>query len=248
MDGSNPVILVHTNLGWPNALTISFETNELFWADAREDFISVSDFEGKNKRIVASRSMNKNLKLHHVFAIAVWEDRVYWADWETRSIEYCHKYTGQNCSTLVTTVHRPMDIRVYHPYRQKQTENPCATANCSTLCLLSPDPPYYKCMCPDHFVLQEDGKSCEQNCTSAHFICNTTYKCIPFYWHCDSQNDCGDGSDEPEHCPKFSCQPGEFQCLNGVCVTPAQVSNEFMGSIFIYLKILYLIKALQWRR
>jgi len=25
--------------GWPNALAISYETNEVFWADAREDYI-----------------------------------------------------------------------------------------------------------------------------------------------------------------------------------------------------------------
>jgi len=36
MDGSNFTILISQNLGWPNALTISYETNEVWWADARE--------------------------------------------------------------------------------------------------------------------------------------------------------------------------------------------------------------------
>lgn len=187
MDGSNSQVLIQDKLGWPNALTISFETDEIFYGDAREDFIAVCDFEGKNRRIVASRSATPKLSLHHIFALAVWEDRVYWTDWETQSIEYCHKYTGTNCSRLVHTVHRPMDIRVYHPYRQRKIDNPCASANCSTLCLLSPEAPYYKCMCPDNFVLGDDGKSCMPNCTSAQFICKSTYKCIPFYWKCDTQ-------------------------------------------------------------
>lgn len=58
MDGSGQRILVNDSLGWPNALTISYETNELFWADAREDYIAVSDLEGMNRKIVLSRGKN----------------------------------------------------------------------------------------------------------------------------------------------------------------------------------------------
>lgn len=58
MDGSNQTIIIEDDLGWPNALTISFETKELYWGDAREDFIAVSDFNGKNRKIIVSRSKN----------------------------------------------------------------------------------------------------------------------------------------------------------------------------------------------
>ncbi|XP_055918086.1 low-density lipoprotein receptor-related protein 1 isoform X3 [Eupeodes corollae] len=227
MDGSNSRVIIHDNLGWPNALTISFETNELFWGDAREDFIAVSDLEGKNQRLLLGRSINPSLKLHHIFAIAVWEDRIYWSDWETKSIEYCNKYDGKNCSTLITTIHRPMDLRVYHPYRQMASKsgNPCESAGCATLCLLSPIFPYYKCACPNNFILGEDEKSCKANCTAAHFQCVNTYKCIPFYWKCDTQDDCGDGSDEPESCPDFHCEPGQYQCFNNKCIHPSAICD-----------------------
>lgn len=46
MDGSNPKVIISKNLGWPNALTISYETGEIFWADAREDYIAVADLDG----------------------------------------------------------------------------------------------------------------------------------------------------------------------------------------------------------
>lgn len=31
------------------------------------------------------------LRLHHVFAMSVWEGRVYWSDWETRAVESCRR-------------------------------------------------------------------------------------------------------------------------------------------------------------
>lgn len=171
MDGSDAKLIATENMGWPNALTISFETNELFFGDAREDFISICDFEGKNRKIVAHRKFNPSLNLNHIFSIAVWEDRVYFSDWESKSIEYCDKYTGNNCGTLIKLVHRSMDLKVFHPIRQRRLKadatdetprkkekdssskkklesisknNPCSAANCSALCLLSPIAPFYK--------------------------------------------------------------------------------------------------------
>lgn len=222
MDGSNPTIIVNDSLGWPNALTLSYETNELFWGDAREDYIAVTDLDGKNRRVVMSRAKNPKLMLHHIFALAVFEDYLYWTDWETKAVERCNKYSGQDCKRLATMVHRPMDIHVYHPYRQLPVaNNSCANnGGCSTLCLLRPNGEH-RCACPVNFILSPDNQSCIANCTSANIVCKNTYKCIPFWWKCDGQDDCGDGFDEPPNCPKFECTPGQFQCRNRKCILPS---------------------------
>lgn len=54
LDGSRRAVLV-AGLGWPNALTLSLATDELFFADARDDYIAVANLDGSNVRILFSR-------------------------------------------------------------------------------------------------------------------------------------------------------------------------------------------------
>ena len=55
MDGSEPRILINTSLQWPNALTISYDTKELIWADAQRDYIAMSNLDGSNLRVILKK-------------------------------------------------------------------------------------------------------------------------------------------------------------------------------------------------
>lgn len=91
MDGSNMTrILTYENdIAWPNALTIDYFTERLYWADAHLDYIASADLEGRYRHIVLSGN-----KVPHVFAITLFEDYIYWTDWNLKAISKANKFTG----------------------------------------------------------------------------------------------------------------------------------------------------------
>lgn len=56
----------------------------------------------------------------------------------------------------------------------------------------------------------------ETTCSASEFMCKSG-RCIPATFKCDSENDCGDFSDE-SGCVNVTCSSSQFQCDNGRCV------------------------------
>ncbi|CAK1544808.1 unnamed protein product [Leptosia nina] len=240
MDGSNfsTVLNWENDIAWPNALTIDYFTDRIYWADAHLDYIGSADLEGKHRHVVLSGS-----KVPHVFALSLFDDEIYWTDWNLKAISKANKHSGENLTLLRNTTHRPYDIHVVHPLRQLPYTNPCGNNNggCSHLCLIAP--PHassylnieeygeegattYKCACPNQFYLARDMKTCISNCTDGQHRCNgRDEKCIPWFWKCDGEKDCQDGSDEPDTCPVRHCRAGSFQCKNTNCTPAATICD-----------------------
>lgn len=94
MDGSRAKVLVD-NMKWPNGISLDWPNGRLYWVDAKAQTIESVTIDGKDRRVVLSDMVK------HPYGVAVFEDKLYWSDWDTTSIESCNKFTGKNCEPLV---------------------------------------------------------------------------------------------------------------------------------------------------
>ena len=115
LDGSDRALVVATNIGWPNHLTIDYADDRLFWTDSKLEAISLSDLDGRNVQVVYS----DNKYTHHPFGIVVFEDKVYWSDWRTNGIIQGNKNNNTSDPEKLTSFYRQtFGMEVYHKTRQ----------------------------------------------------------------------------------------------------------------------------------
>uniref|UniRef100_A0A672PIR8 Low-density lipoprotein receptor-related protein 4-like n=1 Tax=Sinocyclocheilus grahami TaxID=75366 RepID=A0A672PIR8_SINGR len=155
MDASNRMVIISTNLTWPNGLAIDYSTERLYWADASIKTIEYGNFDGSGRQVLIGS------QLPHPFGLTLHEDRIYWTDWQSKSIQSADKLTGLDRSTLAENLENLMDIHMFHHHRTT-VQTPCSVNNggCSHLCLLAPAPKASSCACPTGINLQADGKTC----------------------------------------------------------------------------------------
>lgn len=203
MDGTQYKMILtwEQEVAWPNALTVDYVTDRVYFADAHLDYIDSVDLDGKNRATVLKGASH----VPHVFALSVFEDDLYYTDWNLKGVFKCNKFNGSlEWEVIRNTTHRPFDLHVYHPLRQVGGRGDCdGGGGCSHLCLLNPN--NHTCACPNQFVLE--GGSCIANCTAGQHRCGGgDDRCIPHYWVCDGEADCvGDKSDERD-CPERVCK------------------------------------------
>ena len=160
MDGSETMRIIDTRTVWPNGVAIDQAANRIYWSDAHHNILESADLNGGDRRVVLQDVVK------HPFSVAVFEDTLYWSEWQAKEIQSCNKFTGKNLTTLVkeSSLH-PMGIQIYHPILQPidvlLTENPCSGDICSHLCLLKSHGGR-TCACPVGMDLDDDGVTCEE--------------------------------------------------------------------------------------
>ncbi|KAK6624765.1 hypothetical protein RUM44_011625 [Polyplax serrata] len=167
MDGSHPKTVVDRNVEWPNGIALDVSNDRLYWVDAKATNIETVRLDGSDRQIVLREAVQ------HPFSIAVFEDMLYWSDWENLQIENCNKFTGKNHTWLLKEQrsredkhkHSIYGVHIYHPALHPRIENPCYVHACSDLCLLSPNNTY-RCACREDFALGPDLHTCHRHTKS----------------------------------------------------------------------------------
>ena len=82
MDGTHRTVLHSTDLVWPNALTIDYETQTLYWMDASLNRLESSRTNGSERRHYS----NTQPFIHHPFSLVFFQGNLFWSDWQLKAI------------------------------------------------------------------------------------------------------------------------------------------------------------------
>ncbi|KAJ8023914.1 Low-density lipoprotein receptor-related protein 4 [Holothuria leucospilota] len=153
MNGQHREVIIE-DLGWPNGLVIDKTERQLFWVDALTELqmMQTSDLDGHHIRPLIEGYSK------HPYAMALFEDVVFWTDWHHEAIIQADKDDGGDIKVIVGNYTDFMDIKAVS--RNTAFPNPCSDNNggCSHLCLITPLG--FTCACPTGIVLGPDQRTC----------------------------------------------------------------------------------------
>jgi len=155
MDGTRSEAIITEDIGWPNGITVDVVMKRIYWSDAKHGSIETAKFDGSDRRIVFKQTVQ------HPFSLSVFEDTLYWSDWQNQQIHSCSKFHGDD-HQIITKENELHGIHVYHPLLEVNHPNPCLYSKCSHLCLLAYGGNDYTCACPSpkKWHLAEDRTTC----------------------------------------------------------------------------------------
>lgn len=118
--GLNRTVLVDLSSSshyWPNASFVDYTADRIYWIDAWIDAIDSTDLNGNNRRTITN-------PIHpaqdmHPFDFTVYDDILYWSDWNTDSIERLNWTTAAYLGGLgILTSDRVFGVALLHHSRQ----------------------------------------------------------------------------------------------------------------------------------
>lgn len=219
--------IITSDIQMPNAITIDYDNNKLYWADARLDKIERCNYDGSN-RVILAHSVPE-----HPFAMAIHKDYLYWTDWVLHAVLRIDKLTGTDLYRVREDIGRLMGIVAVQNTTQKCESDLCSVLNggCEDVCTLVGG--RIKCECT-RGKLANDGRRCipaspkpsQTKCDDISFKC-LSGECIPFQLTCDSVAHCADGQSDEDinFCNARICPMNYFMCNNRRCIPRNQTCD-----------------------
>lgn len=112
MDGDGRQVLHNTQLERPNGLSLDYQNQVLYWADAGLDKIESSNVDGSNRQLITS------VTSFNAFAITLFDNVIYWSDLNADAV-FSVTTTGTSVTLLIHRFSIPTGIEVVSEGRQQ---------------------------------------------------------------------------------------------------------------------------------
>ncbi len=119
MDGSTSTVLFdNRTVIWPDGLTLDYETETLYWIDAKNDYIGKSKTDGSDF-VTVQNLTNDTVRSVHAFAIDFHDGHLFWTDWLTDSLFTLRDGAPEGSVELVNKLgNDPCEIHIIDSRRQ----------------------------------------------------------------------------------------------------------------------------------
>ena len=115
MDGTKRKVLHNSGLKWPNALTVDYQSQTLYWADGFLKKLECSKVDGTNRITLATKGLGQP------FGITLYRNVLYITDWDRNTLRSFDLVNSNfvNIVALLDSLHRPFGIEVVTSKRQR---------------------------------------------------------------------------------------------------------------------------------
>ncbi|XP_039623020.1 very low-density lipoprotein receptor-like [Polypterus senegalus] len=154
MDGSSREPLVSSGMQRPVGISLDPAQSFLYWVDSQLHHICRVGLNGQHRQTI----LQLEEYLGNPFAVAVFENRVFWSDKESRTIYSAIKLNGTDARKLISVSSSPNGLVLLHPVLQPEGHNICKDHVASPELLCVPVPTSDKnrhgfaCLEPDSSV------------------------------------------------------------------------------------------------